>query len=91
MLLPEMFATGFSMGVGRIREGAERETEAFLGAMAKKLRVFLLGGVVIAETDGKGRNQAVAFSPDGGEIARYSKLQPFTPGGEAEHYAAGKE
>jgi len=91
VLLPEMFATGFSMGVGRIREGAERETEAFLGAMAKKLRVFLLGGVVIAETDGKGRNQAVAFSPDGGEIARYSKLQPFTPGGEAEHYAAGKE
>ncbi len=91
VLLPEMFATGFSMNVSGISEGPERETENFLAATAKQLEVYLLGGVVTAQTGGKGANQAVVFSPKGKEIARYRKLQPFTLGGEAEHYEAGKE
>jgi predicted amidohydrolase len=91
VVLPEMFATGFSMNVAAIREGRERETEHFLAATAKKLEVFLLGGLVTTKTDGKGINQAVVFSPEGKELARYSKLQPFTPGGEADNYDAGKE
>src|SRR5262249_29709764 len=88
VLLPEMFATGFSMNVARIREGRERETERFLAVTAKKLQVFLLGGVVNPAGYGKGANQAVVFSPKGKELSRYSKMQPFTPGGEADHYEA---
>src|SRR5437867_8428844 len=91
VVLPEMFATGFSMNVAHIREGRERETESFLAATARKLRVFLLGGLVTTKTNGKGANQAVVFCPEGREIARYSKLQPFTLGGEADHYESGKE
>lgn len=91
VLLPEMFATGFSMNVARVQEGPERETELFLSATAKELRVFLLGGLVHPAAEGKGLNQAVVFSPAGKEIARYSKLQPFTLGGEADHYEAGRE
>jgi predicted amidohydrolase len=30
------------------------------------------------------------FTPDGKELARYSKMQPFTPGGESAKYDAGK-
>lgn len=89
VLLPEMFATGFSMDVGRVREGKERETELFLAATAKKLGVFLMGGLVTAGLRGKGRNQAVIYTPTGGELARYTKLQPFTPGGESRHYQPG--
>src|SRR5262245_10563451 len=91
VLLPEMFATGFSMNVARVREGREREAEEFLARTAKSLKAFVLGGLVTSRAHGKGSNQAVAFSPDGIEIARYSKLQPFTLGGEAKHYAAGNQ
>jgi predicted amidohydrolase len=90
VLLPEMFATGFSMSVADIREGRERETERFLARLARKHQIHLMGGVVTTKTSGKGSNQAVVFSPEGDEIARYSKLQPFTLGGEAKRYDAGR-
>jgi omega-amidase len=34
-------------------------------------------------------NEAVAFSPDGSELVRYRKIQPFTLSGEDVHYPAG--
>ena len=91
VLLPEMFATGFSMNAGVIAEERGRETDQFLAATAKRFKVFLLGGVVAPHAKGKGCNQCVVFSPDGVEIARYDKLQPFTPGGESDNYQAGRE
>jgi len=74
VVLPEMFATGFSMDVARIREGPQHETETFLANLGP---------------DGRGRNEAVAFGPDGREVARYAKMHPFSFGGEPEHYTAG--
>jgi predicted amidohydrolase len=91
VLLPEMFATGFSMNASAIGEERGCETDQFLAATAKRFKVFLLGGVVAPYAKGKGFNQCVVFSPDGAEVARYSKLQPFTPGGESDNYQAGKE
>ena len=90
VLLPEMFATGFSMDVPRVRDGRECETERFLAAIARKLGIYLMGGLVTAGPRGKGRNQAVIYTPSGNELARYTKLQPFTPGGEARNYQAGQ-
>ena len=90
VLLPEMFATGFSMNVPGISEGKSRETEAFLIRAAKEFGVYLLAGVVNA-SDGRGRNEAVVYSPEGEELCRYCKMQPFTLGGEAQNYVAGKE
>lgn len=37
---------------------------------------------------GKAFNMAILASP-GGEISRYAKIHPFSPAGEARHYAAG--
>ncbi len=90
VLLPEMFASGFSMNVTAIREGRDRETERFLATTAKKFGIFLLGGIVTTKTNGKGSNQSVVFTPDGKELARYSKMQPFTLGGESANFDAGK-
>lgn len=90
VLLPEMFASGFSMNVTAIREGRERETERFLAATAKKFGIFLLGGIVTTKTNGKGSNQSVVFTPDGKELARYTKMQPFSLGGESAKYDAGR-
>jgi predicted amidohydrolase len=89
--LPEMFATGFSMNAGAIAEPPGRETDQFLATQAKRFKVFLLAGVVAPHASGKGLNQCAVFSPDGVQIARYTKIQPFTPGGESDNYQAGKE
>ena len=89
VVLPEMFATGFSMDIPKITDASARESETFLAAIAREHGVFLLAGVVNSAPDGRGQNQAVAFTPDGKELARYTKMQPFTLGGETACYAAG--
>jgi omega-amidase len=89
LILPEMFATGFSLDVSRIAEGTERETERFLARIARTYHVFVLGGVVTAGPDGRGRNQAVVFDPAGEPLARYTKMHPFTYGGESAHFTRG--
>jgi omega-amidase len=91
LLLPEMFATGFSMDVARIAEDAGRATESFLASLARELGVCVVGGLVSIQDDGRGRNEAVVFDPEGRELARYCKLHPFSFGGEDRHYAAGAE
>lgn len=90
VLLPEMFASGFSLNVPAIREGRDRATERFLGKMAKQFGIFLLGGLVTTKTNGKGSNQCVVYDPSGVEIARYTKLQPFTFGGESAKFDPGR-
>jgi predicted amidohydrolase len=89
VLLPEMFATGFSMEVGVVRDRRDRETERFLAGVAKEFGVWVTGGLVTAPAGGRGNNVSVTVNPDGRVVARYAKLQPFTPGGEADHYDAG--
>ena len=91
VLLPEMFASGFSLNVPLIAEGREGATRAFLSAIAAERGVYLMGGIVSAGRNGRGRNEAVVFSPQGGELACYRKLQTFTPGGETAVYEAGSE
>jgi predicted amidohydrolase len=90
LLLPEMFATGFSMNVARTTEGAERQSERFLSALARERGLHVVAGLVTTGADGRGRNEAVVFEPSGREQARYCKLHPFTYGGEAEHFASGE-
>lgn len=89
--LPEMFATGFSMNVAEVTQSAARETETFLASLAREYGVFVCGGVVVRNPDGHGLNQSVTFGPDGGLAARYSKIHPFSYGGETEQYSAGTE
>jgi omega-amidase len=91
VLLPEMFSTGFSMNVPAIAEGTACETEKFLASLARELGITLLAGAVVVGPDGRGRNQSITFSPTGAELARYSKMQPFSLGGELEHYTPGEE
>lgn len=88
--LPEMFATGFSMNVAGIHDTDSRETQSFLSQTAVDYRIYLLGGVVVKDASGRGRNECVIYAPDGSEFARYTKLQPFTLGGESANYLAGE-
>lgn len=89
VVLPEMFSTGFSMKVARVAEGETRASERFLMNLATEFRVYLLGGVVNRAGNGRGLNQCLCFAPDGSEIARYTKLHPFSYSKEDQYYDAG--
>jgi omega-amidase len=91
VVLPEMFATGFSMQLNITAQSEAREDEAFLSSLAKEYCCAVLGGVISPLRQGMARNEAVVFGAEGTLLARYAKLQPFTLGGEATGHEAGAE
>ncbi|MEO6885171.1 MAG: nitrilase-related carbon-nitrogen hydrolase [Jatrophihabitantaceae bacterium] len=88
IVLPEMFATGFSMHPERTAEPEGGFTEQFLREQASMHGAYLLGTIAQQGADGNYRNNAVLAAPDG-TVHRYAKIHPFTYSGEHEHYAAG--
>ncbi len=91
VVLPEMFATGFSLEVAVTKQTAAAEDESFLAGLAKKHGVYVIGGLVNPGLGKQGRNESVAFSPAGALLARYQKIHPFSLGGEAEAHERGRE
>jgi len=90
IVLPEMFATGFSMNVAKIAEPPQGPTQQFLSQLAQDTRAYIVGGVATTNGDGRGRNEALVIDPSGQEILRYCKLHPFSLGGEDKHFARGE-
>jgi len=90
VVLPEMFATGFSMNTVTIAEPYGGDTEQFLSRMAKEHAIYLIGGAAMRSNHGRPQNKALVFGPKGDLIGFYAKMRPFSPGGESEHYAAGE-
>jgi predicted amidohydrolase len=89
IVLPEMFATGFSMDAAAIDDADTRESHRFVSDLAARHKAYIIAGIVGGHPTGKGVNESVTFGPDGAELARYRKMQPFTLGGEADNYEAG--
>lgn len=89
VVLPEMFATGFSMNVAEIAEAEEGETLAFLSALARRHSVNVLAGVVRAGPGGRGYNEAVVVDPQGRPAGCYRKMHPFNFVREGDFYDAG--
>lgn len=90
VVLPELFATGFSLNTAALAEPEGGPTEQYLAGLAGRYAATVLAGRP-GRTAGGCQNLAVMMAPDGAVIARYAKLQPFTPGGEAAQYAAGDD
>ena len=92
LLLPEMFATGFSMNAERIAEPLDGPTAGFVGSLARQHGIHVLAGIVIQPDDSSSRprNQAFLFTPDGRLAGRYAKVHRFTFAGEDGHYGAGE-
>lgn len=89
LVLPEMFSSGFSMNVAKVKEESPSRTEGVLAEVAREHGIFIVAGLVTEGVDGKGRNEAVVMDGEGRVILRYTKLHPFTFGGETKHYSAG--
>ncbi len=90
VVLPEMFATGFSMNTAAVAESYGSETEQFLSRTAREFGVCIIAGAAMRAQDGRHRNKALVFDSTGKLIAFYAKMHPFTLGGEADHYTAGE-
>ncbi|MFO1497928.1 MAG: carbon-nitrogen family hydrolase [Verrucomicrobiota bacterium] len=91
VVLPEMFATGFSMNVADIAEAKDGPTAAFVQATAREFGIFVTAGLAIVDDRGQASNHALVVAPNGETLCRYDKIHPFTLGGEADHYRAGSE
>ncbi len=89
VILPETFATGFSMNTALTGEPENGPTEQFLREMAAEYRCCIIGGLVTQTGDGRGMNQALAIAPDGTVLARYTKNRPFSMIQEHIHHRAG--
>lgn len=92
-ILPEMFATGFSMAAERIAEPEGGPIERWLGETARALDLWLVAGVAQRPSgDATGSlpvNAALVVSPSGAIAARYHKVHPFSFAREHEHYRGG--
>jgi len=89
VVLPEMFDVGFSMNTAVTDPGEPSASDAYLRGLAREHGVAVLAGAVARTSDGRLANEAVAFDPEGRELVRYRKRQPFTVPGEHIHYPAG--
>src|SRR4051812_38305064 len=75
VVLPEMFASGFTMNLAAADH--PEATERFLSQLVVDYKIYLIAGVVTRASPDRGRNQALIIGPDGKQIARYCKLNPF--------------
>ncbi len=88
VLLPEMFATGFSMNPDKTADANERVL-TWMKNMARLHQKAICGSVVVRE-HGVHYNRLYFVQPDA-IYYQYDKRHLFTMGDETNHYAAGKE
>ena len=93
IVLPEMFATGFSMNVeATVEHDNPPASEVFLADLAREKQCAVMGGFAVpSPTPDRGRNELAVFDAEGEKIARYHKNRAFRYTREAEHYEPGEE
>ena len=92
VLLPEAFATGFSLNLQVTCDGEPEQTHAFLSRLSSAHKVWILAGFITPDPGSKmGKNLAVLFNPKGERVGEYQKIHPFTPIGEDKVHLAGHE
>lgn len=90
VVLPEMFATGFSMNAQEVAAQGARIAD-WVAESAARWGVWLLGGYAVAgEAGARPRNRARLCDPSGAQWLVYDKIHPFSLAGEHEVYAAGE-
>ena len=89
VVLPEMFATGFSMNTSEIAEDMDGRIVNWMLEMANQYNCAISGSAAISENDSV-FNRMVWVSPNG-EINFYDKRHLFGYGNETRSYQSGKE
>lgn len=89
IILPEMFATGFTMDPAPVAETMDGETINWMKRMAAQKDCAITGSLVIKE-DGNYYNRLLFVTPDGA-VQHYNKRHLFSLAGEDKAYTKGKE
>jgi omega-amidase len=87
VLLPEMFATGYTMNAINLAETMEGPTVAWMKQQAKERRIILCGSTIINVQD-KYYNRLITVMPNE-QVAFYDKKHLFAKAGEHEVYSPG--
>jgi predicted amidohydrolase len=90
IILPETFATGFTMRSEKFQEEQMGETEIFLLGLAQRTGALVFGGWMECNGDGKPFNTLSVASKDG-ILGRYRKIHPFSFGHEDKYFSKGRE
>lgn len=90
IVLPEMFANGFSLHADQIKESFGGPSEAFLAELAEAHQAAVAGGWVLDNPGSKPLNVCTIIDSSGDVLCRYAKLHPFSFAREDHHYAAGE-
>ncbi len=89
--LPEMFACGFSMQTGRVREPVGGPSATFLEEQARAHGLWLCGSIPELPPGADRPFNTLVLAGPRGQLHRYRKLHPFSFAREHEHYQAGTE
>ncbi|HEX9636435.1 MAG TPA: carbon-nitrogen family hydrolase [Acidobacteriota bacterium] len=88
VVLPEMFATGFSMNEAATSEEPGGATTRFLCELARAHGLTVIG-TLVERAGGAPRNSCLIVDPNGAILERYAKAHPFAYAQEDRHYPAG--
>ncbi|MDA0802502.1 MAG: carbon-nitrogen family hydrolase [Planctomycetota bacterium] len=87
-VLPEMCETGFTYRVDTAVASASAD---WFCSVARSFGLWLVAGAAERDAEGHARNTAFVCSPEGELVARYWKVQLFSPTGENRWYVPGDE
>lgn len=89
VVLPELFATGFSVAFEELAETLTNSpTLDFLAKQARLRQCNILAGIALRD-GAELTNDAILITSDGTIAGRYRKIHPFTPSGEKTAATAG--
>ena len=89
ILLPEMFATGFTMNVQEMGEPMDGPVVSWIKSQAETRNAVVAGSCIIA-AEGGYYNRLICAFPDGA-VQHYDKKHLFSMGEEHLHYTPGRE
>ena len=89
IVLPEMFATGFSMQSKNLKEKMDGLSVNWMKKLAKEKNASVAGSLII-EDNGNLYNRAIWAFPDA-KTQHYDKRHLFSMAEENQHYSAGRE
>lgn len=89
IILPEMFATGFTMQAEKVAETMDGKTVEWMQKKAIKTGAAIVGSLIISE-GGKFYNRLLFVEPSG-TIITYDKRHTFTLAGEQKVFSAGNK
>ncbi len=89
IILPEMFATGFTNNAKKFSESKDGVTSKWMLKLAEKTNAVILGGI-IAVANKHFYNRMLIVHPNGA-IEHYDKHHLFSYSNETEYYTAGQQ